>query len=227
MAAGSPVLVIATDVSTALRREGVYRGTLHETRDQTAMFRPITKARAPGRAAPVEIAAAVLEAGAAALAAPTGPVYLGIPTNLLSQPVSDDPVSSPAAAASPSLSPPAIDRACELLASAERPLIWAGGGALRAGAGPVVGELALKLAAPVLTTYMGRGLLPPEHPCAVPGPVHAREVGDLWDEADVVVAIGTDFDGTNTQNWQMPAAAGADQRQRRRVRGKQELRLPT
>ena len=42
MAAGSPVLVIASDVSTALRREGVYRGTLHETRDQTAMFRPLT-----------------------------------------------------------------------------------------------------------------------------------------------------------------------------------------
>src|ERR1700756_2134900 len=31
MAAGSPILVIATDVSTALRRDGVYRGTLHET----------------------------------------------------------------------------------------------------------------------------------------------------------------------------------------------------
>ena len=62
----------------------------------------------------------------------------------------------------------------------------------------------MKLAAPVLTTYLGRGLLPPEHPCAVPAPAAAREVGDMWDEADVVVAIGTDFDGTNTQNWQMP-----------------------
>ena len=30
-------------------------------------------------------------------------------------------------------------------------------------------------------------------------------MGALWDEADVVLAIGTDFDGTNTQNWQMPA----------------------
>jgi acetolactate synthase-1/2/3 large subunit len=70
-----------------------------------------------------------------------------------------------------------------------------------------VGELAIKLAAPVITTYMGRGLLPPEHPCAVPGPVHAREVGALWDEADVVLAIGTDFDGMMTQNWLMPRPA--------------------
>src|SRR5512135_1017602 len=44
MAAGSPVLVIATDIATGLRREGVYGGTLHETRDQTAMFGPVTKA---------------------------------------------------------------------------------------------------------------------------------------------------------------------------------------
>ena len=84
-------------------------------------------------------------------------------------------------------------------------MIWAGGGALRAGAGSLVGELAVKLAAPVLTTFMGRGLLPPEHPCAVAGPAHAPEVGALWDEADLVLAIGSDFDGTNTQNWQMPA----------------------
>jgi acetolactate synthase-1/2/3 large subunit len=39
----------------------------------------------------------------------------------------------------------------------------------------------------------------------VPGPVHSPEVGALWDEADVVLAVGTDFDGTNTQNWKLPA----------------------
>jgi len=204
MAAGSPVLVIATDVSTALRREGVYRGTLHETRDQTAMFRPVTKAARLVETAE-EIGDAVMRSGASALAAPTGPVYLGIPTNLLSEPVGAGPMPIGDPRPRPALAPDAVERTCELLAGAERPLIWAGGGALRAGAGPAIGELALRLAAPVITTYMGRGLLPPDHPCAVPGPVHAQEVGALWDEADVVLAIGTDFDGTNTQNWQLPA----------------------
>jgi acetolactate synthase-1/2/3 large subunit len=84
-------------------------------------------------------------------------------------------------------------------------LIWAGGGAVRSGAGELVGELARRLAAPVLTTYMGRGVIPPEHLCFVPGPPHAREVGELWDEADVVVAVGSDLDGMMTQNWAMPA----------------------
>ena len=204
MAAGSPVLVIATDISTALRREGVYRGTLHETRDQTAMFVPVTKAaRLVERAD--EIAGATLESGWTALAAPTGPVYLGIPTDLLSKPVPDAPVeAAPPPTTVGSLSIEGIERACELLAGAQRPLIWTGGGALRSQAGPLVGDLAVKLAAPVLSTFMGRGLLPPDHPCSVRGPAHAPEVGRLWDEADVVLAIGSDFDGTNTQNWQMP-----------------------
>jgi thiamine pyrophosphate-dependent acetolactate synthase large subunit-like protein len=206
MAAGSPVLVIATDIATSLRREGVYGGTLHETRDQTAMFRPVTKAARLIESAE-EIGPAVLESGLLALAAPSGPVYLGVPTDLLARETATNApaISAPVPVASPSLSPGELDRACRVLGEATRPLIWAGGGALRAGAGPLVGELALKLAAPVLTTYMSRGLLGPEHPCAVPGPVHAREVGALWDEADVVLAIGSDFDGTNTQNWRMPA----------------------
>jgi acetolactate synthase-1/2/3 large subunit len=206
MAAGSPVLVIATDIATGLRREGVYGGTLHETRDQTAMFVPVTKT-ARMLAGAEEIGPATIAAAQSALTAPTGPVYLGVPTDLLS---SEARGASPTADATPALGacapdPAALDQAAELLARAERPLIWAGGGALRAGAGQLIGELARKLAAPVLTTYMGRGLLAPDHPCAVPGPVHSPEVGALWDEADVVLAVGTDFDGTNTQNWKLPA----------------------
>ncbi|HVP02137.1 MAG TPA: thiamine pyrophosphate-binding protein [Solirubrobacteraceae bacterium] len=202
MAASSPVLVIATDVSSALRRPGVYRGLLHETRDQTAMFAPVTKgARLVTGAG--ELAGAVLAGAQLALAQSTGPVYLGVPTDLLRHeagPVGDPPAQPEA----PEPEAAALDRALELLARAERPLIWAGGGALRAGAGEAVGVLARTLAAPVVTTYLGRGLLAPDHPCAVPGPIHAREVGPLWDEADVVLAIGTDFDAMMTQEWRLP-----------------------
>src|SRR3954449_9131342 len=42
-ASGSPVLVIATEIAAARRRTGVYRGVLHETRDQRAMFLPVVK----------------------------------------------------------------------------------------------------------------------------------------------------------------------------------------
>ena len=203
MAAGSSVLIVATDIPTGLRRPGVYRGVLHETRDQAAMFNPVTKA-ARTVDATEEIAAAVLESGTTALAAPSGAVYLGIPTDLLHQPAAAEPPATPPPAVWPPLPPSLLERARELLAGAERPLIWAGGGALRSGAGELIGELAVRLAAPVLTTYMGRGVIAPDHPCAVPGPVQAPEVGPLWDEADLVLAIGSDLDGMMTQNWLMP-----------------------
>jgi thiamine pyrophosphate-dependent acetolactate synthase large subunit-like protein len=204
MACGSPVLIIATDIPAALRRDGVYRGVLHETRDQAAMFAPVTKATRVVSDAE-QIAATVLECAAVALAAPSGPVYLGVPTDLLSQPVSPAPVRIAEPAVRGPVPGEDLDRAAELLSSAARPLIWAGGGALRADAGPLVGELALRLAAPVITTYASRGLLAANHPCMVTGPVHDPAVGALWDEADLVLAVGTDFDGSMTQNWLMPA----------------------
>ena len=83
-------------------------------------------------------------------------------------------------------------------------MIWAGGGALQSGAGEAVGRLAERLVAPVIATYSARGLLPPDHPCLVRSPPHVPEVGALWDEADLVVAIGSDFDGPMTQGWKMP-----------------------
>src|SRR5688572_17833626 len=41
-ASRTPILVIATDIPSTLRREGVYRGVLHETAGQVDMFRPVT-----------------------------------------------------------------------------------------------------------------------------------------------------------------------------------------
>ena len=42
-ASRSPILVIATDIPTTLRRPGVYRGVLHETSGQADMFAPVTR----------------------------------------------------------------------------------------------------------------------------------------------------------------------------------------
>jgi thiamine pyrophosphate-dependent acetolactate synthase large subunit-like protein len=118
MAAGSPVLVIATDIATALRREGIYGGTLHETRDQTAMFVPVTKAARLLTSAE-EIGPVTLESALRALAAPTGPVYLGVPTDLLSKEAATPaPDPDPTAFGSPPPDLSELDRAAELLVGA-------------------------------------------------------------------------------------------------------------
>src|SRR5690606_19750219 len=131
MASGAPVLVIATDIPSTLRRPGVYRGVLHETRDQAAMFAPVTKSATTSTTAG-DVHADVLRSGWEALRAPTGPVYLGVPTDLLAATVAD---RSPAPPEPPDLPEPGLTDALALIERAQRPLLWVGGGALRAGAG--------------------------------------------------------------------------------------------
>jgi len=201
-ASGSPVLVVATDIPSTLRRPGVVRGVLHETSDQQAMFAPVTKGGFTVRSAD-EIGSELHRAARLALRPQTGPVYLGVPTDFLRETVAHR--EPPAPLAEPDeVDVPDLARAEVFLTDARHPLIWAGGGALRSGAGEAIGRLAETLAAPVITTFAARGLLPQYHPCLAPNPVHAPEVGELWDEADVVLAVGTDFDGLMTQNWLMP-----------------------
>src|SRR3954463_13482471 len=157
-ACGSPIIVIAHQIPAALRRPGVYRGVLHETTDQAALFGPVTKAQLRVSDASL-IEAMVGSALQIAQLPPSRPVYLEIPTDLLlADPGEPEPEMREYEwrAEMPDAD---LEPAVELLASAERPLIWAGGGAMRAGAGDAVSELARKLAAPVITTYQAAGLL--------------------------------------------------------------------
>jgi thiamine pyrophosphate-dependent acetolactate synthase large subunit-like protein len=191
-ASRTPILVIATDIPTTLRRPGVYRGVLHETAGQAKMFEPVVVAGAV-----VGGADEVRRAALYAVQHRRGPTYLEVPTDLLS-----------AAARGPE--PPGTvpmpgfhaDAPYDLIDAAERPLIWAGSGARDRA--DEVRALAERLAAPVLTTFGARGVLPPEHPCNVGMPPHVEPAGRLWDEADLVIAFGSDLDGMNTQNWLQP-----------------------
>jgi thiamine pyrophosphate-dependent acetolactate synthase large subunit-like protein len=204
-ASRQPILVIATDIPARLRRPGVWRGVLHEGTDQAAMFAPVVKRtlRVTGAA---QLGRAVADAVAEALTPPQRPVYLEIPTDLLGAEADGTADPGPAPAPPGPLRPDAehLARASHMLERSRRPLVWAGGGALQAGAGDAVAALAERLVAPVILTYSARGLLPPGHPCLVEAPPHMAEVGALWDEADVVLAVGSDFDGMMTQGWKQP-----------------------
>jgi thiamine pyrophosphate-dependent acetolactate synthase large subunit-like protein len=204
-ASRQPVVVIATDIPSTARRQGVWRGVLHEATDQAAMFMPVVK-EAIRVHSPDEIGPVVARAIQTALAPPARPVYVEIPTDLLSADVGSDPLSAPldARPAAPPADAGQLDRALALLERARRPLIWAGGGALQSGAGEAVGRLAERLVAPVILTFSAKGLLPPGHACLVESSPHVPEAGGLWDEAGLIVAIGSDLDGMMTQGWKQP-----------------------
>lgn len=202
-ASRSPVLVIATDIPSTLRRPGAYRGVLHETDGQAEMFAPVVKSAHLGLAAGA-VSRAVQDAVASATASPTRPVYLEIATDLLAVEVPDDVPPAPGIGRNVTVTQPAstLEDAVAALDGARRPLVWAGGGARDAAT--EVQRLAAALGAPVLTTYGAAGILPPGHPSLVGLPPHVEAAGRLWDEADVVVAIGSDLDGVQTQNFAQP-----------------------
>ncbi|MDX6703224.1 MAG: 5-guanidino-2-oxopentanoate decarboxylase [Baekduia sp.] len=198
-ASRSPVLVIATDIPSTLRRAGAYRGVLHETDGQAAMFAPVVKSvNVVGSPGGEDVGVATETALMHARWLPSRPVYLEVPTDLLAA-----PAHAPGAewTGYAHLTPPIADAAA-MLDTAEAPLIWVGGGGRDAP--EEVRALAERLAAPVLTTYGAAGVLPPDHPCLVGLPPHVPAAGALWDAADVVVAIGSDLDGVQTQNFAQP-----------------------
>jgi thiamine pyrophosphate-dependent acetolactate synthase large subunit-like protein len=200
-ASGSPVLVIASDVPEGPRnRHG--RSTrpgalLHESRDQGAMFSPLAKAVLQPTDPEAAVEAAVL-AVQTALEHPRGPVYLGVPSDVLAAPAGlGEPVTL---AEPPAASPNAITAAADLLNRSDRPLVWVGGGVATADAGQTVTDLAWRLGAPVVTSFAGRGVLPPAHPLLVDAPPHEPAVVELIGQGDALLSFGTAFDGMTTRN---------------------------
>lgn len=195
-----PVVAISSHVPRHLIGRG--RGYLHDLPDQMASFRPLVKyaARAPSVQAIPELLA---EAWTVALTPPSGPVYLEIPVDVLTA-AATEPTSALGLSAEvhPRAAPPeAVGRAAELLGAAHRPVIWAGGGTVRAGASSDVLALAEALQAPLATTYMGKGVIPDDHPLAVGCGCDEAAFQELLRDADVVLCVGTELGAETTGQY--------------------------
>jgi acetolactate synthase I/II/III large subunit len=88
-----------------------------------------------------------------------------------------------------------INKACEMLLKAEKPIIMAGGGVILSGAFSELQALAELLSIPVVSTFKGKGAFPENHLLAL-GPIgmhgHA-EANRMILEADCIVAVGARF----------------------------------
>jgi thiamine pyrophosphate-dependent acetolactate synthase large subunit-like protein len=199
-ASGTPLVLVASEVSTRLALPGISRGILHESRNQAGIFEPLAKAVYRPRTAE-DASLAIAEAIRTAMTSPRGPVYIDVPTDVLAHPAPPVPELSV-----PTLEPEddAIEALRTLIDGARDIVLWVGGGAVQADAAAEVAALAERLQAPTVTTFTGRGILPPDHPLFVGLPPHEPEVAELIGNADLMIAIGTDFDGMMTRNWSMP-----------------------
>jgi acetolactate synthase I/II/III large subunit len=184
-----PVVVVSSQIRSDALGQG--RGELHETPDQTASFVPLVKWT--GRAhSPEEIPSTLAEAWRRAQTPPSGPVYVEVPYDVLRAPA-EHGVGDLVAAPEPLAPPPGdeLDYAAALLAAAERPLLVAGGGAVRSDAGAELLELAARLDAPVATTYTGKGAIPETHPLAAGSAWDDSAHRELLEGSDVVLVVGS------------------------------------
>jgi acetolactate synthase-1/2/3 large subunit len=88
--------------------------------------------------------------------------------------------------------PEKIKRAATLLTAAERPVIWAGGGVIRSGAGEALQTITEYLQIPVVTTRQGKGAISSRHPLCLGLAERRYQPLRAWlSQRDLILAVGT------------------------------------
>jgi len=89
-----------------------------------------------------------------------------------------------------------IREATRLITAAHRPVIYAGGGIVRAGASALLRELVDLTQIPVVTTLMARGVVPDTHPLnlGMPGMHGTVAAVTALQKSDLLITIGARFD---------------------------------
>jgi thiamine pyrophosphate-dependent acetolactate synthase large subunit-like protein len=185
-AARSPVLLIGGAAPLGLR--GL--GALQET-EQVALLRPITKGAwsvSETRQIPEVLATAVRTA----LSGRPGPVFVEIPVDLLMTTIEDRLAPIPTGyvhRTRAAVEASTLGRLEALLASAERPVVMAGGGVYWDDAAKSLAAFAERAGVPVFMNGAGRGALTTDHPNAF-----FQTRGWALGHADFVLVLGTPLD---------------------------------
>lgn len=152
---------------------------------------------------PESTAAEIDRAAEVARMAPNGPVRVGIPKNFLKMDVALAERGASSAGERITPDPETISQAADLLASADAPIIYAGGGVRSADASDELRVVAEHLAAPVVTSYKGKGVFAEDHDLSagcLSGSASPELLSCLAD-SDGVLAVGTDLDAVTTRGF--------------------------
>lgn len=206
LSAGTSVLHVTGQVES--RYLGSGRGFIHETKDQLAMLTAVS-----AYAATVHDAATagktLREAIAHALSTPGGPASVEWPIDLQYAEQGDDAQGTATRTITPSrhLEPDAaqLSTALQLLARAERPLVWAGGGC--ALSGTELTQLVERWGAGLLSSNSGRGAVPEDHPLCVGNYATMPGGRALLAEADLLLSLGTHFRSNETADYALALPA--------------------
>jgi acetolactate synthase-1/2/3 large subunit len=164
----------------------------HQGVDLVSMFAPVSKWSALV-ATPDAVPEMIRKAFKLAQTERPGAVYLAVPEDV-------EQAAAPGGRAPLPVNVPRpdepsrgqIERAAVLLRDARAPVVLAGHGAARAGAGQALRRFAETLGVPVATTFHGKGVFPDDHPLALGAVGFMRHdyANFGFDRADLIVAVG-------------------------------------
>jgi thiamine pyrophosphate-dependent acetolactate synthase large subunit-like protein len=194
-----PILHVVSENPPEVRRKG--RGHFHDISDQLAAFRPVSDYMAQVRLAD-EIPPAVSSAAFALRNRRPRPALVEIANEAFTSHSSAD-VTGPTPTVERPINQKALAAAADVIAAAERPIVWAGGGIADAQASIALIQLVERLGAPVVTTQKGKGALSHDHPLHIGNWANEAPVRELISSCDVLVAVGTRFSYFPTGGWSL------------------------
>jgi acetolactate synthase-1/2/3 large subunit len=174
----------------------------HQYIDVVSLMKPVTKWNARLNA-PTMIPEAVRKAFKVAQAQKPGPTHLELPEDVMASPLDAQPLRARRGIRRPEPSERELERAAEVIRSAQAPIVLAGNGVARVGAAGELRRFAAAAGVPVAETFMGKGLLDYEDERFV-GTVgmQARDyVLAGFDDADVVITVGFDLVEHAPSHW--------------------------
>ena len=173
----------------------------HQYLDLVAMFAPVTQWNTQ-IVRPSNTAEIVRKAFKLAQTGDPGAVHIDLPENIADMEVAGKPLvrnrNEKTFAAFDT-----IKTAAAAISKAERPLILIGNGAIRARASEAIIKMVDELQIPVTNTFMGKGVVPYQHPLALwtVGLQQRDFISCAIDKSDLVIAVGYDLVEYPPKKW--------------------------
>jgi acetolactate synthase-1/2/3 large subunit len=198
----TPMFVAIGQVERAVRGREAFQEI-----DQVATLGGLAKWAAEPTTAD-EVASTMSEAVRQALGGRPGPVVLSLPEDLLDEPMPDDAHLDGNRPAPVRATDDEIRSIIEFLASAERPVILAGGGVLRARTSTELTRFAELLQVPVIAAWRRADVISNDHPLflGMTGFGAASSVRERLDAADALVVLGSRLNEPTTFGYSVPRA---------------------
>ncbi|MEJ2058248.1 MAG: thiamine pyrophosphate-binding protein, partial [Desulfofustis sp.] len=202
-----PMVIIAGDIPSHYYGKHPHQEVnLHADGAQCEIYRPFVKR--VWRVERPELLPEIIEkAFQLAENGQPGPVLVDVPMDIFSKEI--DPsmfevqLQNAKQLRKPSIDEVTAEEIIDRLATAERPVIYAGGGILLAKAAAELQNLVDHLSLPVAHSLMGKGALPDDHPfiLGMTGFWGTRYINESCRNADLILALGTRFKEADSSSW--------------------------